>query len=71
VVSDTCDFGTATGVQNVNVQSQGCPASEASATPTTVVPSGANVTAYFDKPQNACLYGGCAVTISFNVTCCQ
>jgi hypothetical protein len=72
VINGTCDSGHATGVTNVSINGT-CNGGAMASGPTHVDTSGANVTVYFDKEQDACYFSGCenALDIAFNVSCCQ
>jgi hypothetical protein len=72
VVNGSCDSGTATGIQNLNVNGTCNGQAMASSNYTHIDTSGGNATVYFDKESDVCYFGGCQndLNISFNVTCC-
>jgi len=71
-LTGSCDSGTANGVINVGIQGN-CNGQSMATGPTRVDNSGAQAVAWFNKPQDNCYTSGCtgALTISFNVNCCQ
>jgi hypothetical protein len=71
-ISGSCDYGTATGLTNVNIAGT-CNGQTMAIGPRRVENNGGQATAWFDKPQDMCYSHGClgALTISFSVNCCQ